>query len=581
MNLSNLELLLLICLGLCMGLLIYFIIIRRRDIAHVNRDLKNGPLSESSLLYTLIDNMPDRIYIKDRKSRFIAANIHTANIMGVDVADKLIGKTDLDFYAKDLGKEYYNDEQELMKSGKAIIGKEERGLDLNGKEIIVSTSKVPFRNQEGEVIGVVGIGRDITPQKLVEQELLAQQERLQEANTLLEERQEEIFQQSEELHSQAEFLTQVNKDLEKLSLVASHTENVIIIMDADGNIEYRNRGYERQYGVNIEEIDKKKVVNLRDISSNKNINAILDEVAKTKKAVSYEGKSIAKDGKESWAQTTISPVLDEKNQIIKLIAIDTDISMLKAAENEISKQKDELEKNRDNLKTLNATKDKFFSIIAHDLKNPFHSIMGFSDLLTRSYDTIEESRKKEFMQLIKDSSTSAYNLLENLLDWSRTQTNSIKFTPANINISQILHDNIQMLSVVAQNKEIEIKHNIVENLVSFADANMINTVVRNLMTNALKFTPKGGEITISASSPDKKSVLVSIKDNGVGMDEKIKNRLFKIDEFHNSTGTSGETGTGLGLIICNEFVSRHEGKITVESEPGKGSTFSFTLPPAK
>jgi signal transduction histidine kinase len=206
--------------------------------------------------------------------------------------------------------------------------------------------------------------------------------------------------------------------------------------------------------------------------------------------------------------------------------------------------------------------------------------MGFSDLLTRNYESFDDLRRKEFLQLIKDSSTSAYNLLENLLNWSRTQTNNIKYLPSNINISQILIENIQIHSVIAQNKEIEIRHDIPDNLLSFSDGNMINTVVLNLLTNALKFTPKGGKIDVNAKALND-HISVSIIDSGMGMDQNAMDKLFRIDEFHNTTGTEGETGTGLGLIICQEFISRHGGKIDVESQVGKGSIFRFNIPAAQ
>jgi PAS domain S-box-containing protein len=576
-NISMFEIILLILLLISIALFLF--LISRKKVRNSENLAGSAEIavSENSLLYVLIDNMPDRIYIKDRKSRFIAANKFVARIMGVNSPADLINKTDFNFYNKDLAEEYFRDEQEFMKTGKSMINKEERGLDVNGKEVIVSTTKVPIKNEKGEVTGIVGIGRDISLQKINESKLIVQQENLQEANTLLEERQEEIQQQSEELHAQTEYLTQLNLELEKLSLVAKSTDNVILIMDADGYFEWGNSGFEKQMGVSIEEFKKTKIVNLREISSNKNINKILDNIAETKKAVTYDSKGIDRAGREFWSQTTVSPVFNDSNEIVKLIAIDSDITKLKNAEQEINLQKDEIEKKSEDLKKLNATKDKFFSIIAHDLKNPFHSIMGFSELLTRSYDSIDDERKKEFLQLIKDSSSSAFNLLENLLDWSRTQTNSIKFTPDNINLSHILHENIQMHSVIAQNKEIEIIQNVPGNIICFADANMINTTVRNLTTNALKFTPKGGKISVSAEIQND-LVKVSIKDSGIGMNKNTKDKLFKIDEFHNSVGTSGESGTGLGLIICNEFISRHSGTINVETEAGKGSTFSFSLP---
>ncbi len=170
----------------------YILILRKKLKSQDGNGIMDDSLPENQLIFTLIDYMPDRIYIKDRKSRFIAGNINVGNVMGVKSPKELVGKTDFDFYAKDLAGEYFRDEQELMKSGISLINKEERGLDLDGNEIIVSTTKVPFKNDKGKIIGIIGIGRDITLQKINEGKLLREQRNLQEANTLLEERQEEI-----------------------------------------------------------------------------------------------------------------------------------------------------------------------------------------------------------------------------------------------------------------------------------------------------------------------------------------------------------------------------------------------------
>ena len=546
---------------------------RQEEILNQQEELKvqtEKVLEERNQILTLINSMPDRIYIKDRESRFIIGNIHVAKIMGAKNPEDLIGKTDYDFYPKDMASEYHRDEQKMMEDNIQIINKEEPGYGDSGEDVIVSTTKIPVKDEDGKIIGIVGIGRDITTQKEVEKEVLEKSVSLQEVNVLLEERQEEIQQQSEELKTQTESLSLVNLELEKLSVVASKTGNVIIIMDKDGNFEWVNNGFTDKYGMTLNEFIKAKGKNLRDTSSSEDILKIIEDISKNKKPGLYNSSATDKNGKTIWSQTTISPVLDEKGDIIRLIAIDSDISKLKEAEIEIEKQ-------RDKLKTLNATKDKFFSIIAHDLKNPFHSIMGFSDLLSRSYESLEDDKKKEFIKLINDSSTSAYGLLENLLHWARTQTNRIKFEPGILDLRMIITEIFQMLAVNAENKGVSlIMPEGDGELKVFADYNMVNTIIRNFLSNSLKFTEKGGSIRIQIRN-EKERIYIGIKDTGVGMNEESKSKLFRLDEFHSTSGTSGESGTGLGLIICREFAIKHGGDIAVESEIGKGSTFTFSL----
>lgn len=526
---------------------------------------------EKNLLLTLINSMPDMIYIKDRQSRFIMGNKHVAGIMGAKNPDELQGKTDYDFYPEDMAEAFYNDEQELMKKDKRIINKEERGLNEEGKEVIVSTTKIPFKDGNGQVIGVVGIGRDITYQKLTEKELKEQSEVLSELNVLLEERQEEIQQQAEELKAQAESLMMANEELEKLSMVASRTGNVIVIMDSEGNFEWVNEGFRQRYGMDLESYIKKNGKNLKDTSGNKEIIGIFEKVQNSKKPGLYESSMVDQAGNELWSQTTISPILNEKGDIISLIAIDTDITQIKEAELQIQTQRDELKK-------VNATKDKLFSIIAHDLKNPFHSIMGFSDLLNRSFESVEDERKKEFIKHIYESSTSAYSLLENLLNWARTQTNKIKYEPSAIDLKIIIEEIFIMVRGSAENKNIKlIPPDQNNNLKAFADFNMVNTIIRNLVSNAIKFTEEGGNISIETNDRNNR-IYITIRDTGTGMSKETLKNLFNLEKFESTQGTSGESGTGLGLIVCKEFVNLHGGDIEVESKIGEGSAFTFSLP---
>jgi signal transduction histidine kinase len=246
-------------------------------------------------------------------------------------------------------------------------------------------------------------------------------------------------------------------------------------------------------------------------------------------------------------------------------------------EEELTQQTITIEKQRKELEHVNATKDKFFSIIAHDLKNPFASLIGASDLLVESTEELSKEQIKTFSGIINKSARQAYRLLENLLTWSRMQTGSIAWNPKEIDLWDLVNEVVILYTGSAENKDIEIKASIDEDLKIIADPNMINTVVRNLVSNAIKFTSRGGEISVSSHFMEK-YVEIWVSDSGIGIDSEDQKKLFRIDEQVTNNGTENETGTGLGLLLCKEFVQKHKGKIWVESSLGKGSVFKFSLP---
>lgn len=238
-------------------------------------------------------------------------------------------------------------------------------------------------------------------------------------------------------------------------------------------------------------------------------------------------------------------------------------------------QKQLEEKNRQ-LNDLNATKDKFFSIVAHDLKNPFNTLIGFTEMLVKKLVTMNQQEIDEMHEVIYNAALRGYTLLENLLEWSRTQTGKIKCNPERVSIYDMINDNILLHKANAKEKNIELYSKVEGGIYVLADAYMIKTVVRNLISNAIKFTKKGG-VTVNADIVDK-MVNVRIMDTGIGIPEDYIDKLFRIDVNYSTKGTSGETGTGLGLILCKEFVEKNKGEIWVNSEPGKGSEFGFSLP---
>lgn len=228
---------------------------------------------------------------------------------------------------------------------------------------------------------------------------------------------------------------------------------------------------------------------------------------------------------------------------------------------------------------LNNTKDKFFSIIAHDLRSPFNAIIGFSDILTeqireKNYENIEE-----YAVIIQKSSERTMDLLKNLLDWARLQTGKMEFIAVDFLLNDIVSETIELLNDAAAQKSIQIMNSINQEITIHADKSMMGTILRNLISNAIKFSNPEGKITVSTEKKENDLVLL-VRDNGIGISKADQLRMFKIEENFSQKGTQNEKGTGLGLILCKEFIEKYGGKIWVESEEGEGSTFYFTLPTA-
>lgn len=270
-----------------------------------------------------------------------------------------------------------------------------------------------------------------------------------------------------------------------------------------------------------------------------------------------------------------------RNHMHKLRVAEGEIQKLnEELEHKVAERTTELTDTNQKLQELNATKDKFFSIIAHDLRNPFNNIISLSKLL----DSSSASSKPEFLQrniqVIQRSAENAYNLLDNLLNWARSQTGIMSFQPEETPLQLIINNAFEATMTMAQKKQVSITIIDGENHMVMADANMINTVLRNMMTNAIKFTATGGNITLQTEIVQNKARIL-VKDNGIGIDPQRIANLFSITERNSQPGTNNEPGTGLGLIICKEFVEKHGGSIMIEQNENKGTIFSFTLPLAE
>jgi PAS domain S-box-containing protein len=284
-----------------------------------------------------------------------------------------------------------------------------------------------------------------------------------------------------------------------------------------------------------------------------------------------EFRIINKNGNIVWVRTKINLIRNSEGQILKIYGLVSDISLRKKAD-------EELNRSTANLIKLNETKDKFISIISHDLRTPFSSILGFTDFLMDD-EGLTEDEKRKYVGFIRESSKSMLELVNSLLDWTRLQTGRIKFEPEKISARMVIINSINALSGAALQKNLSLKSQVEKNIEIFADNSLMAQVFNNLISNAIKFTKPGGEIIIS-SSPSKKAKFIefSVRDNGVGIKPENISELFRIDTKFTSEGTSGEKGTGFGLSIVNEIIQKHGGNIWVESEYGKGSNFKFILP---
>lgn len=275
---------------------------------------------------------------------------------------------------------------------------------------------------------------------------------------------------------------------------------------------------------------------------------------------------------ETWSEFLFSPVLldNKKKKLVLILSFDITDRI---------RTKKRLEENEKNLSELNATKDKFFSIIAHDLKSPFNSILGFSDLIQESVLNSDYDQIALMSKMLNKAARQSYDLLNNLLEWSRTQRGKSEFNQMLYPLTDIINSTVNVLSLSANQKNIKISLEIDEVMV-FADYNMIESIIRNLISNAIKYTYEKGVIEIRALEKEHE-IEISVSDNGMGMKKEIQEKLFNIGEDVVSFGTNNEKGTGLGLLLCKEFVKAHKGKIWFESEPGFGTTFFVSFPKIK
>lgn len=399
----------------------------------------------------------------------------------------------------------------------------------------------------------------------------------------------------------------IRKNEEKLNAIYNATNIGITITDKEGRYVMVNNWVLNFLKYSKEDFLKKirndkthpDDIEIGNTYINKVLNGELDSFR-------IDKRYLRSDNEVVWGNLSIAPIKDTEGNIINLVGMIIDITEQKFAEEELKRYSAELinineeliaskqlieadleQKNalieelqviKNKLEQTNSEKDKFFSIIAHDLRSPFQGFLGLTKLIADDLENMSMRDVREISSDMQKSANNLYKLLDNLLQWSRFQRGFIELKIDAINIYQIAQQNIIISLETAKQKNITLINNVPYDIFAIADFQMINTVIRNLLSNAIKFTNRNGKIIIGANTSSEKIVYVFVQDDGIGMDEQILSDLFKIDKKVTRPDTSGETSSGLGLLLCKDFIEKNKGNIWVESEVGKGSTFFFTLP---
>ncbi len=343
----------------------------------------------------------------------------------------------------------------------------------------------------------------------------------------------------------------------------------------DGKIIYANQGFAKILGYHsVKELIN---INIQDLFVDQSRRDELIKLSIENISNSLEIQIYRKDKSKIWIKGSCSVVSGADRNIGYIDGIIEDITQQHENEQELLKSKMLLEE-------VNLNKDKFFSIISHDLKSPFSQIIGATEHLMGKIDEYNKENIRKFLGLLKEESVHSYRLLENLLQWSKNQRGMISYNPVPIYVPYLIKEVLSVFNQIANNKNIKIKTKTSQDLYIYADKEMIATILRNLLSNAIKFTYKNGEINIIARYRIEVNEMVetyvefSITDNGMGIPKDNLTNIFSLPVNRNSKGTYNESGTGLGLIVCKEFIEKHGGKIWVESEENKGSNFIFTIP---
>ena len=487
--------------------------------------------------------------------------------LGLNDPDEALGKRDFDFFTGEHAKQAFEDEQKIIQTGQ-FLNIEEKETHYNRPDTWVSTIKLPLRDKEGNIVGTFGISRVIT-----------------------ERRRKEI--ESHTMYEISEGITTTD-NLDDLLKLIHHALGKVVYAENCFVALYNWKTGLFSFPYFVDKFDQVP----SPTSMSKSCSAYVFRTCKplllTQKIFDQllEQKEVELVGSNS--PSWIGIPLQSPSHVIGVLVLqhyekenvysENDVRFLVSIGSQIAlsierkQAEDEIRIKNEMLQATNAEKDKFFSILAHDLRGPMSALVAATKILTEDIQNMTLDDIRDITMSMKTDASNIYKLLENLLEWSRLQRGVMEFNPQKLKLSNIICKGVAYIAESARTKSIEINTIIPDEIEISADEHMFESVIRNLVSNAVKFTPDGGKIKVSASIIPENVIEIKITDTGIGMTLEFKDKLFKMNEKTNRPGTAGEPSSGLGLLLCKEFIDKHGGKIWVESEEFKGSTFYFTLP---
>ncbi|HVS54587.1 MAG TPA: PAS domain-containing protein [Opitutaceae bacterium] len=488
------------------------------------------PSLDSAILSLLMEAIPDRIYFKDLESRFVRNNAAHARAFGATPQD-CVGKTDFDFFSREHAERALADERQIIRTGQPVIGKAERLTHRDGKQGWASTTKLPWRDASGNIIGTFGLTRDITATKEAEEKL--------------------------------------TEERNLLRTIIDQLPSRLYVKDTASRFVLNNQAHLETLGAKSQEEVAGRTT-LDFFPGERGRQALADDrrVLETGTAIHNEERSDfgSADGAVHWSLITKVPFYDSHGQLAGLVGISHDIT-------ERKRQEQAAKRNAEELARSNAELEQFAYVASHDLQEPLRAVASCVQLLKKRYGDQLDARADEFIAHAVDGTKRMQALITDLLAYSRVGTHTHPFAPAEC--GAVLDEALANLAVAMQESGAVIKRDGLPELV--ADASQLTQLFQNLIGNAIKFRAEGRapEIAVSARR-EGAEWWFAVADNGIGIEPQYYERVFRV--FQRLHTRSRYPGTGIGLAICKKIVERHGGRIWIESQPGAGTTFFFTLP---